>query len=274
MKRSITLFLLGLATSTAQAQNIFSALHLNEETEYKTKRPKKIAETKTFFNATGQRTDKCTKVFDDAGMLLTEERFDENGARTARLTHKNDTVNRRCLENRFERWGKTGYGEEVTLYSYDPNHFLVRVTDQDGRGSISRISKIENNDKGHPVALVLTDAQGNPFGKETAAYSYDRNSVVTTVLGTDDNVIATDTARISFKDAYLYPKEGDVYNEHGDPVKWASRQFDGEIAVFEAEYAYDAFGNCISAVTYKVETTRGGKPKKKKHLSLERQYTY
>lgn len=274
MQRSITLFLLVLIAGAAQGQNIFSALHLNEEREYKTKRPKKIVEVKTSFSPTGPKTGKSIMVFDDAGMLLTEEHFDENGTRTARLTRKNDTINRRCLENKFERWARTGYGEEITIYSYDANHFLIGVTDKDGRGRISRVSKIVNDDKGHPVQLTLYDGLGGLYGKETATYFYDRNSVVTAVLGNDDNLIATDTASISFRDAHLYPKEGNLYNEHDDATKWVSRQFDGEMAVFEAEYIYDASGNCIDAVTYKLEPMRGGKSKKKKYGRLERQYTY
>lgn len=273
MKRSITLFLLALMTGAAQGQNISSALHLNEEREYKTKRPKQMVETKTSYGSDGPMTAKSVTVFDNAGMILTEEYFDENGTRTARLTRKNDTVNRRCLESKFERWGKTGYGEEITVYNYDASHFLIRITDQDGHGSVSRVSKIVNDDKGHPVEATLYDAVGQ-YGKETATYFYDRNTVVTAALDNDGNVIATDTASISFRDAHLYPKEGYLYNEHGDATKWVSRQFDGEMAVFEAEYIYDASGNCIDVVTYKMEPMRGGKPRKRKYGRLERQYTY
>lgn len=275
MKRSITLFLLALMTGAVQGQNISSALHLNEEREYKTKRPKQIVDTKTSYGSDGSGTVKRVTVFDNAGMVLTEEYFDENGTRTARQTNKNDTVNRRCLESKFERWGKTGYGEEITVYNYDANHFLVRITDQDGKGSVSRVSKIVNNDKGHPVELTLYD-QAGLYGKETATYFYDRNTVVTAVLGNDDNLIASDTAKISFRDAYLHPKEGEVYNEHGDVTRWSDKQFDGETALFEEEYIYDAFGNCIDAVIYKVEATRSAnaKPKKRKYGRLERQYTY
>jgi hypothetical protein len=260
-------------TSAAQGQNIYSALHLNEDKEYKTKRPKMIVETKTFYSATDQRTEKSIMVFDGAGMIQTEERFDESGSRTAKLTYKNDTVNHRCLETIFERWGKTGYGQETTLYTYDANHALIRVTDQDARGSIMRISKITNNEKGHPVELLLTDGGGNPFGRETGTYFYDRNSVVAAVFDNDGNQLSADTMKISLKDARLHPVEGTVYNEQGDVVKWTSKQGNGAPDLYETEYVYDAFGNCTDEVIYKVEV-KAGKPKKKRERHFERQYTY
>jgi len=274
MQRSISLLLLVLTAGVVKGQNIYSALQLNEQTAYKAKRPKQIAETKTVFGLEGQKVEKSVKVFDAAGMLLTEERFDENGKRTARLTLKNDTVNRRCLERSFERWGATGNARETTIYSYDASHFLIRVTDQDANGATMLISKITNDEKGHPVELSLEDGQGTPIGKETAAYLYDRNSVVTTVFDNDGKKISADTLRISLKDARLHPAEGTVYNEQGDLTKWTSKQTTGAPDVYEAEYVYDTAGNCIDEVISKVEVKGAAKPKKKKEKRFERQYTY
>jgi len=270
MQRSISLLLLVFTAGVVKGQNIYSALQLNEETAYKGKRPKQIAETRTFFGQEGQKIEKSVKVFDAAGMLLTEERFDENGKRTARLTLKNDTVNRRCLERSFERWGSTGNAKETTIYSYDASHFLIRVTDQDANGATMLISKITNDEKGHPVALSLEDGQGTPIGRETATYFYDRNSVVTAVLDGDDHKVSTDTMKISIKDARLHPAEGSAYNEQGDATKWAR----GANDLYEAEYVYDASGNCIDEVIYKIEVKGAAKPKKKKEKRVERQYTY
>ncbi|WP_298735736.1 hypothetical protein [uncultured Chitinophaga sp.] len=274
MNKTIPLFLLVCAAGAAHGQNIYSALQLNEETGYHAKRPKKIVETKTFYSATDQRTEKSIRIFDDAGMLLTEERFDENGNRTARLTHKNDTVHRRCLERTFERWGKTGYGRETTIYSYDASHFLTGVTDMDANGATMLISKITNNEKGHPVALSLTDGQKNVIGKETATYLYDRNSVVIAAFDNDGNRLSTDTMKISLKNARSYPEEGVVYNDHGDVVKWTGKPSNGARDVYETEYVYDAAGNCTDEVIYKVETKGAAKPRKKRERRFERQYTY
>lgn len=274
MQRSISFLLLVFTAGVVKGQNIYSALQLNEATEYKAKRPKQIAETKTFYGLESQKIEKSVKVFDAAGMLLTEERFDENGKRTARLTHKNDTVNRLCLERSFERWGSTGNAKETTIYTYDASHFLIRVTDQDANGATMLISKITNDEKGHPVELSLEDGNGTPIGKETATYFYDRNSVITRVLDNEGNKVSTDTLKISFKDARLHPAEGSVYNEQGDMVKWTSKQANGALDVFETDYVYDASGNCIDETIYKVEVKGAAKPKKKREKRFERQYTY
>jgi hypothetical protein len=274
MNKTIPLLLLVCTAGVAKGQNIYSALQLNEETAYKTKRPKKIVETKTIYNLDGQRIEKSVKVFDNAGMLLEEERFNENGTRTARLTHKNDTVHRRCLERTFERWGITGNGKETSIYTYDASHFLIGIKDLDANGATMLISKITNDEKGHPLALSLTDGQGNAIGNETATYLYDRNSVVTAVFDNDGNKVSTDTLKISVKDARLHPEEGSAYNEQGDAVKWAGKQLNGAKDLYEAEYVYDASGNCTDEVIYKVEVKGAAKPKKKRERRFERQYTY
>lgn len=256
----------------AKGQNISNALQLNEEREYKAKQPKMIVETNTFYSS-GVRTEKCVKVFDGAGMILTEERFDESGARTAMFTHKNDTVNKRCLSVTFERWNGKEYSKETTVYSYDSNHFLVGITDQDANGRAMRISKIVNNEKGHPVSLALSDGDGNSFGTELGTYFYDRNRVVTTAFDTEGKQLSSDTGRISYKDIQLDPPDGYAYNEHGDAVKWTYKRSDGTDDVYEAEYVYDDAGNCINETIYKVEV-RSGKPKKIKDKLFKKQYTY
>jgi hypothetical protein len=274
MKRSIELLLLVFTASAAQGQNIYSALQLNEEKEYKTKKPKMIVETNAFYGSGAQRTEKCVKVFDGAGMLVTEERFDESGNRTARFTHKNDTVNLLCMSTVFERWDGTAYSKETTVYSYDASHFLVGVTDQDANGRTMRVSKIVNNEKGDPVSLSLSDGQGGSFGTELGTYFYDLNKVVTTVFDSEGKQLSIDTSRISHKDVKLHPEEGYVYNEHGDAVKWTSKRSDGTADVYEAEYLYDEFGNCIDEAIFKTEPGPAGKQKKKKDRKFKRQYTY
>jgi hypothetical protein len=139
------------------------------------------------------------------------------------------------------------------------------------------ISKITNDEKGHPVALSLTDGQGYAIGKETGTYLYDRNSVVVAIFDNDGNRISTDTMKISVKDAHSHPEEGTAYNEQGDAVKWTSKQQGGARDVYETEYVYDASGNCTDEVIYKVEVNKGpanAKPKKKRERRFEREYTY
>jgi hypothetical protein len=84
--------LLTLISRHANAQTIFTALHLNEDREYKTKKPKQIVEINSFYNTSGKLVDKNVKSFDNAGMLMVEERYDQEGTLKARLTYTNDTL--------------------------------------------------------------------------------------------------------------------------------------------------------------------------------------
>ncbi|MEO6455374.1 MAG: hypothetical protein ABIN97_14940, partial [Ginsengibacter sp.] len=63
------IFLLTIISNLANSQNIYSALQLNQDREYRTKKPKKIIETNTFYNTNGTQVDKNVKTFDEAGML-------------------------------------------------------------------------------------------------------------------------------------------------------------------------------------------------------------
>src|SRR5687768_7695003 len=114
-----------LPVTFINAQNIYSALHLNENREYKTAKPKKIVETNIFYNSSGKQVDKNVKTFDAAGMLLTEERFDENGNLQARLTYSNDTANKLTLTRIMERWTQLGYSKETAFYTYERNNHLT-----------------------------------------------------------------------------------------------------------------------------------------------------
>src|SRR5688572_19361407 len=103
MQKLTILFLLIFNSEFATSQNIYTAIQLNQEREYKTRRPKKIIEANTFYSASGKQVDKNIKTFDEAGMLLIEERYDESGTLKARLTYTNDTTNRLTLTRTFER---------------------------------------------------------------------------------------------------------------------------------------------------------------------------
>src|SRR5690606_18715637 len=102
-----------LMTMNVRSQNIYTALHLNVNQDYHTQKPRKIIETNIFFNSSGKQVEKNVKTFDDAGMLLIEERFDENGFLKAKLTYLNDTVNRIILSRIYEVWSKFGYMKET-----------------------------------------------------------------------------------------------------------------------------------------------------------------
>lgn len=273
--RSFTfLFLLLLVYGHVKAQNIFTALHLNEEREYKTKRPKKIIETNIFFNSSGNRIDKNVKVFDDSGMLWTEERYDESGILKSRLIFRNDTARRLILSGIVERWTKLGYSKETTIHSYDKNFFLIGTTDVDANGKTIMQADIICNDKGHPVELTLSDGDGKLFGKEVGTYLYDQNQAVTSVLSIDGRVLSSDTIKISFTCASKFVNENEVYNANGDLTSWKKKYRNGTETIYEDEYTYDIYGNCTEQKSFKIILKRNGKQKRENDRIFKKEYFY
>lgn len=274
MQKLKLLLFLTILSGLAKSQNIYSALQLNAEREYKTKRPNKIVETNTFFNSSGKQVEKAVKIFDDAGMLLTEERYDGNGTLESRLTYTNDTIHRIKLSRIFERWTQFGYSKETAFYTYDKNFFLVGTTDKDENGNVLRQTNLVCNDKGHPIELVLFDGNGNSFGKETATYLYEKNKVVKSVVANDGGVLSSDTIKISFLEASKYPADNEVYNANGDLTNWTRRNLNGHETIFEEEYSYDSFGNCTEDRIYKVTVKANGKRKRENDRIFKKEYIY
>jgi hypothetical protein len=273
MLKFLTLISIVLAATATRSQNIYTALHLNEEREYKVGRPKNITEIKIFYAKDGKTTEKSIKVFDDAGMILTEDRFGGDGALTARLSYTNDTTRRLKLTRTFERWGKYGHNREIAYYSYDSNNYLIRTTDKDGNGSVFQRSEIVNNEKGDPIELSGYNANGELIGKELASYFYGINKAVTSVQN-DARILSTDTIKINFIAAHLYPAANETYNEKGDLTNWVSKNLDGTETLYEEQYMYDAIGNSIEETIYKVVVTPKGNRKKELDRVFKRAYTY
>lgn len=274
MRILTTIFLLTFIGNLANSQNICTALHLNLDREYKTRKPKKIIETNTFYNTSGTQIDKNIKTFDEAGMLLIEERYNESGTLKARLTYTNDTTNRLKLTRTFENWNQFGFSKETAFYNYDTNNFLTSIIDKDANGNILRQSLHLCNDKGYPIQLSLFDGNGNSFGKEIAIYFYDNNKVVTSVVSNDGRTLSTDTIKYNFNKNNLSPKNKENHNVNGDLVNWTSRNFKGEETIYEEEYSYDSFGNCIENRIYKVTIKRNGNKKRKRDRIFKKDFTY
>ena len=274
MRKLTILFCLLFLSDIVSSQNIYSALQLNENRDYKTVKPKKIIETNTFYNSFGKQVDKNVKTFDEAGMLLTEERFDESGKLKAKLTYTNDTVNKLKLTRIFERWTQIGYSNETAFYIYDNNHKLTGIIDKDANGNILRQTNLVVNEKGHPIELALFDGNDNPFGKEKAFYLYDKNRVITSVVANDGRVLSMDTIKISFLKAFMFPSDNETYNSNGDITKSTKRNLNDTVTKFEQEYSYDSFGNCIENRIYKLTVKVSGKVKREIDRVFKKQYTY
>jgi len=272
MKKLIFLFLLILLSGqVVRSQNIYSALHLNEEREYKSRKPKKIVETNIFFLSSGKKINKNIKIFDDAGMLVTEERYENNGSLNAKLSYTNDTINRINLSRAIERWTRSGYSKNTAFYHYDENFFLTSITDKNANGDVTSQTNLICNDKGHPIELSLYDGVGNSFGKETAVYLYDKNKVVTSVISNDGRVLSCDTIKISFVEASKFPNDNEVYNANGDLTN-RIRNSDGSET--EQEYTYDNFGNCTEHKIFKVTIKKNGKRKRENDRIFKKEYFY
>jgi hypothetical protein len=207
-------------------------------------------------------------------MLLVEERYDENETLKSRLTYTNDTINRIIITRTFERWNQFGNSIETAFYSYDSNHFLVAITDKNSKGNIIQQSAIICNDKGYPIKLSLFDGNGNPYGKEIATYFYDRNRVATSLISNDGRTLSSDTIKISFINASLFPNDKETYNANGDLVNWISKSFKGVITIYEEEYVYDNFGNCTENRIYNVTIKGNGKRKREIDRIFKKEYTY
>ncbi len=276
MRKLTIILMLTLCCDYAISQSITTALQLNQEREYKTKRPKRIVETNTFYNTNGTQIDKNIKTFDEAGMLLTEERYDEVGNRTARLINKNDTANRLILSRRFERWSSLGYSKETAYYNYDEKNFLVSITDKNANDQITFVSKVLCNTKGDPIELLLFDGNKNPYGKEIATYFYDQNKVITTVISNDGKTLSNSTRKINYEKAYLFPNDLEVYNEKGDLVIVKEIVPSGFVTKkkSEEEYTYDIYGNCTENKIYKVTIRKNGKEKRTIDRIFRKEYTY
>lgn len=274
MNKLLILFGFLFLTDLTNGQNIFSALHLNENNEYKTTQPKKILETKTFYTSNGKQVDRYVKIFDEAGMLLREELYDESRDLKARLIYSNDTLNKVILSRTIERWTQLGYSKETAFYTYDSNHYLTGITEKDANGNIIRQTHLLVNQRGNPNELALFDGNGKLFGKELATYLYNKNKVITSVVSNDGRTLSVDTIKINFRKAFMFPEKSEKYNSNGDLTNWKRRNLNGTYTEFEEEYSYDDFGNCTEIRIYKVTTKRNGKRIKEIDRVFEKQYTY
>jgi len=276
MRKLTIIILLIFISSYAISQSIYTAIQLNQEREYKTKKPKKIVETNIFYNSNGIKTDKSIKTFDDSGMLLTEERYNESGELTARLIYTNDTINKLKLSRSFERWSKFGYSKETAYYEYDTNNFLVSMTDKNANEQITFVSKVLCNTKGDPIELLLFDGNGNSYGKEVATYYYDRNLVITSVISNVGKTLSNSTMKINYERAYLFPNNSEVYNDKSDLIIVRGIDSNGVATekISEEEYVYDGYGNCTENRIYKVTVKKNGKEIRRIDRIFKKQYTY
>lgn len=216
-----------------------------------------ITTESTFYNRSGKEKHKDITVLNDRDMLVSENRFDENGNIRALLYFEYDAGGTQRLKRSFkQKINLVGVSSETATYTYDANGYMVAITDRNSSNMIFRQTFITNNEAGLPIALTTTDGNGNPYGTETAVYDIPNNTVAISYYNANDEKVNEVQHTIN----YAVQDEGDVYNEFGDPVRAGD---------FEFEYRYDSHNNWIKQVRYKIFGSR-----KEKNAEFSRKIKY
>ena len=269
------LFLLLLLTGfTCKAQSLYSVLHLNENNAYKFGRPTTIIEEYTWYGSGSNKFIKTVKLFDNAGMLVNDERFDKDGKSTASFSYTNDTARRLRLSKVPEQSLVTGFLKETTTYMYNKNGFLVRYVQDNEKNVVTWVATIIPDDRGNPIEFTLYDGHGNVFGKEKAEYDYSTNTATNTVYTREGARLGTSVMFFKAQQPTKAQMDNINFNSHGDPLFSVLKNSDGTTVRFEYEYKYDNLGNWIEARTYRVTTKSSGKLKRELSRESKRTITY
>jgi hypothetical protein len=264
MKHGLLLLMWLLSASSILGQSIYTALHLNRPESVRISSGRaiiEISEENLFINSLGQEIKKTKKVLNRNFCVLLEERFDDQGKRTERLTRKFDSLEQRTTSRKFERWNNIlGYSVEIASYEYDSSGYLIKMTDKTSMGQIIQQAFLTNNNRGHPLKLELYDGNGNLYGTEEATYNYLTNKALTEVKNRNGIVISSDSTTIDFLKSKDIPRQGFIFNEYGDMVSSEKYAY---------EYKYDDFGNWKVKMIFKIVNG-----KKKKDRVFKRKIKY
>jgi hypothetical protein len=278
MKKIIYILVLILAAGRTEAQRLtfIDALQLNEELDYRTKRPTKIVERNISYSMIGKEIhDKIIKTFDKAGLLSTFDFYGDNDSLFARISYGNDTINRLKLSRVYEVWNRNGLIRETSTYRYDSRNFLIGNLDLDNNGNLIRKTTIICNEKGNPLEVSLLDSNNKLIAKEIATYFYSTNKVIRSLVMSDIPVINNkDSLKISIKYESNYPSDDEVYNSYGDKIKWKENRDIDRDMYYEREFNYDNYGNWIDSKIYLVRFRKNGELYKELKSIISREITY
>lgn len=250
--------------------SIYTILHLNEKDyNYKTKVPKEVHETRKSYNSDKTYTVKTIKYYDISGMLEREDRFSSDDKLESFFTYVNDTINRIKLSRTYTHLGKYTKKQETAEYIYS-NRQLIKVIDKDKNQNIYFTTEIRNDSKGNPIVIYGYNSKGNLYGRETADYNYENNTVTTSVFSNDSKLLSTKVNWITFEKT----KKECIYNENEDLIKWKYISLDNEETLYEAEYKYDKFDNIVEEKIYKISLKPDGKRDIKIDKNNKRKYKY
>lgn len=227
-----------LLINTVYAQNIFSAIHLNDK--YKIKQEKsiqKIESTTTFYNTNNIEKRKEIIILNDKFRVLKEERYNSNGEEIFKMEneYKFDSLK---IKNKTTRKIPLIRNEIITSsFEYDSNNFLTKILKRNNKNQIIETINFENDKKGNPLLLKINNGE---FGYEKATYNYENNTYSTFVYNANNELISSDNSiRLDFD----IPTANHKLNEFGDLIESEKHSF---------VYKYDKFGNWTKETRYKI----------------------
>lgn len=247
MKKLLLSFFL-LSSNLLLGQNIYTALHLNRPEDVRQDKPiSSIIETNTFFNSNSVEKRVVEKSVNKNYLVTQEERFDAQGNLQQRLTRQLDESGNRILSRKFEIWNSNIYTIKTSIYEYDSDYFLIKMTDYNSNGEITKQAILTNNQNGHPLKLELFDGSGSLIGTEIGIYNYEQNQVTTEVRNRNGKTLSTDNSIIDFSKRITTPQEGDLFNDYGDLVTTTEYSY---------KRKYDDLGNWTTVTIYKLKNGR------------------
>lgn len=252
--------LLYLCLTVCQAQNVGTALHLNKPEDLRSGFPvSEITTEITFYNSSGSiEKKKEVSILNAQHRVVSEQRFDENGVLTARLTWQFDSTGTKSLGRKLERWHKLmGYSSETSSHEYDANGYVTKTTAKNQQQQVIMVTHIKNDERGNAIEVITTDSQGKAYGMERAEYDYPNNKFVSRVYNQNGQFVSESTGKITNEEAN---DPTIVKNEKGDVIKTSD---------YEYEYRYDKKGNWTFKIIYKIKNG-----KKVKQSEFKRNINY
>jgi hypothetical protein len=219
------------------AQNIYSAIHLNDKYEINYQKPiKKIKLKSTFYNSKDTERQSETITLNNFYRVVSSERFNENDELIFKYENefRNDSLIVKTTTTR--KIPLLGYEYTYSEFEYDSKNFLTKKTKFNNQNKVLETVTYENNDNGNPILLKINNGE---FGYEKAIYDYVNNSYTSLVYNSKDELISTDqNIWLNYNKKFKEQK----INEFGDTI---------EDNYFLFKYKYDKFGNWTKQIRYK-----------------------
>lgn len=235
--KNILIFIILLNITPYKAQNIYSALHINDAYEISQKKPIKKIESKTiFYNTNSTEKRKEITYLNHKFRVTKEERYNEDDELIFKteVDYKADTLEIKNITTR--KIPLLGYEITTTYNIYDHHDFLTRTEKYNTKNQLIEIVSLENDDRGKPTLLVINNGE---YGYEKATYDYKNNTYSSYVYNSKNELVSSSLYNTL---DYQRPTNDNTFNEYGDMI---SSQ------MFYFEYKYDKFGNWIKQTRYK-----------------------